>query len=90
MVWNAVQVHGKTNLIYSFKKVNSNVYTFFLETQILGHGCFQYAKNLIFQQDNASRHTTKAKKKQFNDNNIPLFDWPSRFHNMNFMKMNGL
>lgn len=41
------------------------------------------ASDIVFQQDNDLKHTARASRKRFRDNNISTLDWPPQIPDLN-------
>lgn len=77
-VWAAMGYNGTTELVITNSRMNSYDYVDILSMQLPVYGNLIGGDNFWFQQDNCSFHTSKVTRKYFKDNNIRLFQWPSR------------
>lgn len=77
-VWAAMGYNGTTELVITNPRMNSYDYVDILSMQLPVYGNLIGGDNFWFQQDNCSFHTSKVTRKYFKDNNIRLFQWPSR------------
>ncbi len=85
MVWGYITSKGKFKIYRINGTMNFKKYTELLETKVLDElvndgFCI---KDIMFMQDNASCHTSKASKKWFKDHNLNLLTWPAQSPDMN-------
>lgn len=85
MVWGCITPVGFGRLYRIEGNMNAEMYCGILEEAFLGtlrdHGLA--ADDIIFQQDNDRKHTSKLAKKWFSRNNITTLDWPPNSPDMN-------
>lgn len=77
MVWGAFCLHGTLPLAFPSCKMNSSEYINVLQNHLIPFLNDHEADNLVFQQDNAAIHTSKATKQWFSDNDILVLLWPA-------------
>lgn len=85
MVWGCMTIHGCGLLIKINGKVNQLLYKQILEVGLYSTICkFELnPEHLIFQQDNASIHTTKMMKQWFKQQSFGLLQWPAQSPDLN-------
>lgn len=83
MVWAAFSSNGKTKIVFLSGRQTSSDYINVLTNNLLLFAEELGGPNWIFQQDNASIHTSKMTKKWFEDKNIQVLDWPSKSPDLN-------
>lgn len=78
MVWGCMGWDGVGRLAEVEGRMNADQYVDILEENLLPSlDEFETpTEDLIFQQDNDPKHTSKKAQKWIKDNNIPLLDWP--------------
>lgn len=78
MIWGAIA----PGCFLCYKRCESTIdyvhYCNILETTMLPAARAKVGDDFIFQQDNASVHTSKFTKKWFQDHNIEVLDWPAK------------
>jgi hypothetical protein len=78
-VWGCVSYNGVGRLHRVEGKMNAIQYTDILSHSFLGslddHG--KKPRNIVFQQDNDSKHTSKLAKQWFRDHDIKVLPWPA-------------
>ncbi len=77
MVWAAFGFGGKTAIVFLNGRQNSQDYVRTLEQHLLPQGEQICGPNWIYQQDNASIHTSGFTKNWFEANNVLVLEWPS-------------
>jgi hypothetical protein len=86
MVWGCMTwEYGVGNLVRIDGKMDAELYTQILDEDLRG-SCEDWGVNLadiIFQQDNDPKHTSKRAKKWFEDNEVKLMPWPAQSPDMN-------
>ena len=80
MVWRCMGWNGVGQLAEIEERMNADQYVSILEDHMLlsleESGI--PVEEVIFQQDNDPKHTSKKAKKWMEDNNITLLDWPAQ------------
>ena len=78
MVWGCLGWEGVERLAEVEGKMNAEQYVEILENNLLPsmEESGISLKDVIFQQDNDPKHTSKRAKEWMEDNNITLLDWP--------------
>jgi len=80
MVWGCMGWNGLGHLAEVEGRMNADQYVAILEGHLLPSleesGIDE--EEVIFQQDNDPKHTSKKAKKWMEDNNITLLDWPAQ------------
>ena len=72
MVWLRFCATGKHNLAFTSCKINSTDYIEVLNSRLIPFKVKHRRKKFMFQQDNASIHTSSATKSWFNERKIEL------------------
>lgn len=83
MVWLGFCATGKLNLAFTSCKMNSADYMEVLNSCLLPFKAKYRRKKFVFQQDNASIHTSSATKAWFDSRKIELLWWPARSPDLN-------
>jgi len=83
MVWGCFSYQGVGRLVFIEEIMNADKYV-----NILSNNLIQSAEDLgmadmIFQQDNDPKHTSRVAKEYFTRENIKLLSWPSQSPDMN-------
>ena len=80
MVWGCMGWNGVGHLAEVEGRMDADQYVSILEDHMLSSleesGILE--EEVIFQQDNDPKHTSKKAKKWMKDNNITLLDWPAQ------------
>jgi transposase len=85
MVWGCFCFQGIGNLCRINEKMDSELYCQVLEEDFLGTlEWYNINKNnIIFQQDNDPKHTSKLTRAWLNSNNINVLEWPAQSPDLN-------
>jgi transposase len=83
MTWGAFSAKDKSDLVFIENTINSKSYVSILQEHLVKRGFKMAGRNWIFQQDNASIHSSGFTKSWFEDNNINLIPWPSKSPDLN-------
>jgi hypothetical protein len=83
MVWAAFGYGGKSSIVFLNGRQNSQDYVRVLENHLLPVGEQICGPNWIFQQDNASIHTSRFTKNWFEANNVRVMEWASKSPDLN-------
>jgi transposase len=83
MVWAGFGFHGKTPLVFLSGRQSSTDYIEVLRTNLLPYAEEIGGEVWIFQQDNASIHTSTQALNWFRDHNIRVLPWPSKSPDLN-------
>jgi len=85
MVWGCFCSQGIGNLCRINEKMNSEIYCQVLEEDFLETlNWYNIDKReIIFQQDNDPKHTSKLTKDWLNNNNINVLEWPAQSPDLN-------
>ena len=83
MIWGAFSFRGKSELAIMSGKQDSQDYIDHLHNNLLPFMWSFHGENAIFQQDNASIHSSKMTKGWLNSMEICTMPWPSRSPDLN-------
>ena len=72
MIWAGIGYFGKTSIKFIDGRMNSVRYINLIKKQINNHAERISESDYIFQQDNASVHTSRLVQSYFNENNISI------------------
>jgi hypothetical protein len=86
MVWGSFSYHGKSELYFIEKNLNSVGYCYITETYLLPFANLHYGYQFVFQQDNASIHSSKFTTDMFKEHGIEVLDWPSKSLDLNLIE----
>ena len=86
MVWAGIGYFGKTSIKFINGRMNSVRYINLIKEQINNHAERISGLNYIFQQDNASVHTSRLVQSYFNENNISILPWPECSTDLNIIE----
>jgi len=77
MVWAAFSSFGKTPICFVPGRINSQMYTDLLESELISFAEEFHGEDWIFQQDNAPIHVSRYTRSFLESKNIPLLEWPA-------------
>ena len=83
MIWACFGFNGKSDLMIFEGNVDSQQYVNVLKKQLPSAGKKIGGKNWIFQQDNASIHTSNFTLEWLKTKKIDVLDWPSKSPDLN-------
>ena len=83
MVWGAINFSFKIDLVIMEGKFNSIKYCEMLGDNFICKAHNFQGNNFIFQQDNASTHTSKYTREMLEEENINTLDWLARSPDLN-------
>ena len=85
MVWGCMTPQGVGYMCKIDGRMDAELYTTILQDDFLKTVEFYGLdrENLIFQQDNDPKHTSKLASKWFKDNNINVLKWPAQSPDLN-------
>lgn len=83
MVWGCFSSKGTSELAILIGKQDSNKYMDTISDYLEPFAQYHYGLEYIFQQDNATIHTSNATTAFFADKNITVMDWPSKSPDLN-------
>ena len=85
MMWGCMGWEGVGYACKIDGKMDSDLYVSIVEEEFQQTLEFygQEVKDIIFQQDNDPKHTSKKAKKWFQDNNINVLQWPAQSPDLN-------
>lgn len=85
MIWGCFHAGGVGDLVLIEGKMDAQLYTEILEDNLLA-SIADYGlkkKDIVFQQDNDPKHTSKKAKDWFNKQKIELMKWPAQSPDLN-------
>jgi hypothetical protein len=85
MMWGCMLWDGVGNACRIDVRMTGQLYTEILEDDFLGslELCDKDASDVIFQQDNDPKHTSKVAKEWFQTNDIEVLSWPAQSPDLN-------
>lgn len=85
MVWGCMGWSGVGKMVYVEGKMDAEQYCSILDDGLLGslEKFNLETDNIIFQQDNDPKHTSRIATKWFEDNGITLMSWPAQSPDLN-------
>eukprot|EP00644_Phytophthora_capsici_P018713 jgi/Phyca11/132462/e_gw1.168.7.1 len=83
MVWGAFSFKGRSKLAVLVGRQASTHYIETVSEFLLPFAHSQYGLDYIYQQDNASIHTSRETMDFFEEQKIKLLDWPARSPDLN-------
>ena len=83
MVWGAISVHGKSKLHFVTGSMNSEQYAGVIDHVLVPFIRKYHDQDVIFQQDNAPCHVSKASREHFSKKNIQIMEWPANSPDLN-------
>ncbi|GMG18277.1 unnamed protein product [Phytophthora fragariaefolia] len=83
MVWVAFSLRGKSPLVVLTGRQNSDDYVYTVSEYLLPFAHLNYGVDYIYQQGNASIHTSKRTREFFTEEDIKVLDWPSKSPDLN-------
>ena len=91
MVWGCMGWNGVGQLAEVEGRMDADQYVIILEDYLLPsmEDFGISTQELIFQQDNDPKHTSKKAKKWMEDNDITLLDWPPQSPDLNPTVIHG-
>lgn len=85
MIWGCMTWEGPGHMCPIEGKMDGKLYVEILEDEL--QGTLRYykkkPKDVLFQQDNDSKHTCKLAKEWFKSHEIPLMWWPAHSPDLN-------
>ncbi|RHY27095.1 hypothetical protein DYB32_007052 [Aphanomyces invadans] len=89
MVWGGIWADGETVLAFLDGSQNSHDYVYTLSEYLLPSAHLRFGTDFVFQQDNASIHTSVVTKEFLREENIAAVDWPALSQDLNRLKSWG-
>ena len=88
MVWGCITASGVGRLHRIEGMLNAQQYCSILEQSLLGtlQDYSLGSSDILFQQDNDPKHTSKAAQAWFKTHKIPLLPWPANSPDMNIIE----
>jgi transposase len=83
MFWAAISLKTHSKLFVFLGHMTGSGYVKMLEDSFLPNSRQRFGDDLVFQQDNAPAHTSRAAKQLFHDRNITVLPWPSNSPDLN-------
>ena len=81
--WGAFGYNGKSDLVEIVGRNNSDMYQRIVGSQLEAHFRRIGGPDAVFQQDNATFHTSASTIAFFQEQGVPLFDWPALSPDLN-------
>lgn len=86
MIWGAMSFYGLSHIRVVKDTMNSAKYCKVLEEFLFPFAAETLGERWVFQQDNASVHTSNLTKKWFVDNSVSVLDWPAKSPDLNIIE----
>jgi transposase len=83
MLWGGISSRSRTPIIALTQTMNSDRYIDMLRVQVVPWIGENMQSGCVFQQDNATAHTSKKSKKFFEDSNLQTLEWPANSPDLN-------
>lgn len=83
MIWGCFSWFAKSSLVFCDNNIDSSRYCSMLNTTLLPFIDNYHIDGAVFQQDNASAHTSHYTKEWFTDMDVQVLDWPARSPDQN-------
>ena len=83
MVWGAFAFNGKSDLVVISGRMDSAKYQLVIGDQMDTHFERIAGTNFVFQQDNATFHTSASSSAFFKSKGVRLLDWPPKSPDLN-------
>lgn len=83
MVWGAIGIKGKSELICIDERVNSQIYQELLRSHLLPTLRTIGGDTAVFQQDNAPAHVSNSTLEFFRKENVSVLAWPANSPDLN-------
>lgn len=83
MVWGAFSYFGVGPLFWIKETMDQVKYREILSDVMLPYATENMPDSWVFQQDNDPKHTARAVKRWFEDNNVRIMGWPSQSPDLN-------
>ena len=83
MLWGGITLKGRTTLAWMKGRQNTKKYLQVLRDFLLPFADENMPVSWMFQQDNASIHTSEEAKSWFEENGVRVMDWPARSPDLN-------
>jgi len=77
MVWAAFSFFGKSPICFVPGRMNAEIYTDLLESELIPFSEEFHSEDFVFQQDNAPIHVARYTKMFLESKKIPLMQWPA-------------
>jgi transposase len=85
MIWGCMMAHGVGNACRIDGRMDAELYTRILSDELV-QSVEYYGLELdeiVFQQDNDSKHTSHTAQKWFEDNGVEVLEWPAQSPDLN-------
>nr|CAD2168795.1 unnamed protein product [Meloidogyne enterolobii] len=86
ITWGAITKFGRLALVFVDGRMNSEAYQKLLTDNLLPLLHKFHRFKWLFQQDNASIHSSASTKRWFKENNVNVLDWPARSPDLNIIE----
>ena len=83
MLWGCISFQGVDSLHRIRGRLNSEDYQQILGDVMLPDARRLVGEDFIFQQDNATIHTSRSTRQWLRDNEVTVLDWPAKSPNAN-------